>query len=282
MFSLLRQHAKMRLRSIPSAFRRQFATQLPKMPSRFFQSNLSKKGLSSKIPFRRSYSSRRAPAYDVPMMQKNNTIVWAFIGVNTAVHAYSYYVYAAAAQGQHAVVANFFENMTTSLQSVRDEGRWWTIATCCITQVSFIHYLGNMFGFYVMGKFVGWTPGVTPAAFLTLVIGSGLAGTALALVEKSYSDQEDAEKKRFLGFSGVVTGVGTAAACIYPRSKVLIYGIVPVPLWLLTAGFLAYDGYYLNKGNTGVAHAGHLGGFVYGLMFYALRLRGLPPNPRIM
>ena len=80
---------------------------------------------------------------------------------------------------------------------------------------------------------------------------------------------------RGLGFSGAVMGVGSLAACLFPHQKLLLYGVVPVPFWLLIGGYFVYDGYFLGSQNTGVAHGGHLGGLVTGLLFFA-RYRFFP------
>jgi membrane associated rhomboid family serine protease len=41
------------------------------------------------------------------------------------------------------------------------------------------------------------------------------------------------------------------------------------------AGYAIYDGYYLSSQTTSVAHAGHLGGTVFGILYYLAKLRGL-------
>lgn len=82
------------------------------------------------------------------------------------------------------------------------------------------------------------------------------------------------DHNRGLGFSGAVMGISSVAACMAPTSKVLIYGIVPLPLWAMVAGYAVYDGYYLNSADTRVGHAGHLGGLAFGMVYYLARLRG--------
>lgn len=80
---------------------------------------------------------------------------------------------------------------------------------------------------------------------------------------------------RGLGFSGALMGITSVAACLNPSARVALYGIVPVPLWGLVAGYAFFDGYYVNDANSRVAHAGHLGGLAFGVAYYLLRLRGL-------
>lgn len=107
-------------------------------------------------------------------------------------------------------------------------------------------------------------------------MGAGLSGSFLHLYKKTQDVKETGgvDRSIALGFSGAVMGVGSLAACLYPRTTFLIYGIVPVPLWLLMGGYFVYDGYYLNSQASNVGHGGHIGGVLFGLAYFA-RLRFL-------
>lgn len=79
-------------------------------------------------------------------------------------------------------------------------------------------------------------------------------------------------------------GVSTVATCFYPNVRMLLMGVVPMPLWALTAGYIIYDGYFLNDAGATIGHAGHLGGAAFGALYYLLRLRMLkiPPPFRLV
>ena len=70
-------------------------------------------------------------------------------------------------------------------------------------------------------------------------------------------------------------GTVTAVACFVPREKVALLGVINMPLWMLVIAYGLYDGYFVNKGESRVAHGGHLGGMAFGLVYYFLRLRKL-------
>lgn len=129
-----------------------------------------------------------------------------------------------------------------------------------------------MLSFYYMGQLLAMTPAFTPLKLATLILGSGFAGSLgylyIAMRNKNY-------QARALGFSGSVMGVGTVAAFLYPKVTFQLYGIIPVPLWGLIAGYAIFDGYYLNDKSSRVGHAGHLGGLAFGIVYYFARLRGL-------
>lgn len=162
--------------------------------------------------------------------------------------------------------------MTISLKGFLGEHRYWTAITSCFSHLQVMHILGNMLSFYYMGQLLAMTPYFTPARFLTVILGSGLAGSAAWL----YSMRLQGEPhRRALGFSGSLMGVGTVAAFLYPKTTFQIYGIIPVPLWALIAGYALFDGYYLNDHSSPIGHGGHLGGFAFGLLYSFAKLRGL-------
>jgi len=76
-----------------------------------------------------------------------------------------------------------------------------------------------------------------------------------------------------LGFSGAVSGVVTAAALLFPTRKMLLMGIIPMPLWVLGLGYIAYDTYSMDAVDSTVGHDAHIGGAVFGAAFYMVFLR---------
>jgi membrane associated rhomboid family serine protease len=72
-----------------------------------------------------------------------------------------------------------------------------------------------------------------------------------------------------LGASGAVTAVLTLCACHYPHRKILLFFLVPVPLWLLVIFQVAQDAFGLLSGNTGgTAVSVHLGGAAFAFAYY--------------
>lgn len=167
---------------------------------------------------------------------------------------------------------NYIQNMTISLQGFLGERRYWTALTSCFSHLDLMHIVGNMLSFYYMGQLLAITPYFTPVRFLTVILGSGVAGSAAWL----YSTLRQGDpQKRALGFSGSLMGVGTVAAFLYPKTTFQIYGIIPVPLWALIAGYALFDGYYLNDQRSRIGHGGHLGGFAFGVLYSFAKLRGV-------
>ncbi|KAF2260995.1 hypothetical protein CC78DRAFT_619804 [Lojkania enalia] len=208
---------------------------------------------------RRLYSSSR---YYFDNTQKNMRVIYGFIGINCAVFAYKYYATtqldqalrsgsaAAVAQAKGNVI-RLMRNFTVNLNEFLDNDRWWTL--------------------------IARTPRVGPGNMIALVLGSAISGGCYYLLDRAQKmkNRGGRDLASGLGFSGAVTGVGAAAAFMYPHTKAAIFGILPVPMWLLMLGYVVYDGYYLSSENSRTAHAGHLGGLAFGAAFYFTRLRSL-------
>jgi membrane associated rhomboid family serine protease len=170
----------------------------------------------------------------------------------------------------------FMRNMSCNLTDVLKSRAYHTLLTSTFTHVDFFHLLGNMFTAYFLGSFLCYSPLITPLRFLTIALGSGLTGSAGYLYQRYLATGgRGVDYVRGLGFSGALMGITSVAACLSPHAKVLIYGIVPVPLWATVLGYGFYDGYYVNDQRSRIGHAGHLGGLAFGIAYYLLRLRGL-------
>lgn len=222
----------------------------------------------------RLYSGGFRPNYQA-QSEINMKILWGLIGINVGVWGYFMYVKAQATQGFMKPITQFVPNFTMNVREFFGGKRYWQALTSCFTHFDPMHLLFNMVSAYSLGQFVAMTPGIGPGKFLTLVIGSGLAGSAGFLAQRMRNyERGQIDRTRGLGFSGCVMGMGAAAAFMYPHAKMLIMGIVPAPLWALSLGYLVYDGYYLNDNKSTTGHAGHLGGALFGAAYYFLKLRG--------
>ena len=201
-------------------------------------------------------------------------VLYSLMGVNVTVFGYVMYLKAQAAQGFEQPFMKFLKNMTINLTDFRN-GRWWTVVTSNFTHVGIGHVLSNMITVYFLGGFLAYAPQITPGRYLIVALGSGVAGAAGYVYNRYLQTKNSSmpDYARGLGFSGAVMGISSVAACLSPTSRVHIWGIVPLPLWALVAGYAIYDGYYLNSVDSRVGHAGHLGGLAFGMLYYFTRLR---------
>lgn len=177
---------------------------------------------------------------------------------------------------------SMYDNFTVKASDI-PKGRYWTVLTSTISQIDLWHLIGNMFGLHAFGGMIAMSPYVNPRHFAYLAIGSGIAGSALYLYQQrraSKSTSWGRTEKPALGASGMVMGLGAAAAVFNPTQTILLNFFIPVPIWALVAGYAAFDGYYLNDERSRVGHAGHLGGAIFGLAS-ALILRRMPGSRKL-
>jgi membrane associated rhomboid family serine protease len=137
------------------------------------------------------------------------------------------------------------------------------------------HFLSNMWILYIFGDNVEDRMG--PTRYLFFYLASGLVA-ALVQVWFSPGSQTPA-----IGASGAIAGVLGAYFLLYPRARVIT--LIPVFFfpWFLDIPALFYLGFwFISQLFSGVASLGmpasvggiawwaHIGGFVFGMLFYRL------------
>jgi membrane associated rhomboid family serine protease len=158
------------------------------------------------------------------------------------------------------------------------KGQVWRLITCafCHSRDSVTHILFNMLFLFWFGKTLEMMYG--PREFLlfymTSAIVSSLAHVGLDLLTDSNVPA--------IGASGAVMAVLMLYAIHYPRDTINLFLVLPIPIWLLVAGYVIYDlhpvllalaGDHLY---TGIAHSAHLGGLAFGFLYWRFNLRLLP------
>ena len=79
-----------------------------------------------------------------------------------------------------------------------------------------------------------------------------------------------------VGASGAIYGILLAYAIIFPRSRIFIWGLVPVPAPILVLAYALIalaDQFY---GATSIAHLTHLAGFAVAWLYFRIRM-GIHP-----
>jgi membrane associated rhomboid family serine protease len=152
-----------------------------------------------------------------------------------------------------------------------ETGRWWTALTAAFSHIELNHFLVNMISFHQLSQILVYTPGLQAGTIVTLALGSAVAGS-VAFVAHQEASKTPLAKSVGLGASGLVMGITGAVACLAPRQKMAIFGIIPVPMWAIGVFTAAYNVYFVGASSR-VAHDAHLGGAIFGVLFYILRLR---------
>ncbi len=139
----------------------------------------------------------------------------------------------------------------------------WSVVTYMFLHAGWGHLIFNMIGLFFFGPRLEDRLG--PRGFLGLYFLSGLGGAAFSFLF--------AREFPVVGASAAVYGVLLGFAMIWPRERIYIWGILPVPAWLLAA-FLVLGSLYagINPSNASrTAHFAHLGGLAFGFGYLKWR-----------
>ncbi|TWT46701.1 rhomboid family intramembrane serine protease [Botrimarina hoheduenensis] len=76
-----------------------------------------------------------------------------------------------------------------------------------------------------------------------------------------------------VGASGGISAILILFALWYPHVKVLLFGVVPMPAWLLAVVFLGQDMFGAVTRSGNIAYTAHLGGALFGFLYFRYGLR---------
>ena len=152
--------------------------------------------------------------------------------------------------------------------------RPWTFFTYMLLHGGLIHLLGNSLGLFIFGPSVEQRMG--SSRFILYYIYCGLGAAVLSLLLAAIMPITP-----FIGASGAVLGLAVAFARFNPDAELLLFPI-PVPIKARTLvmifAALALFGALFGSGD-GIAHIAHLGGLLFGLLYFAAR--GISSGPQM-
>ena len=218
----------------------------------------------SSQPFKRGLSSTSSRSYLI-----KRYIVFGIVGLNVSIFVtWRVAISRARESGDYSLLAWMDRNCILSSSNL-SAGRYWTIITSAFSHHDLGHLLGNMVGFWTFWTIAAASPQVTVANLLILASGSAISGSVAWL----WYERRRRRDSKALGASGMVMGMGAAAACISPFSRVaFIFLPVPIPLWAAVGVYALYDSFYLDDKSSRVGHSAHLGGSAFGIIYALTRL----------
>jgi membrane associated rhomboid family serine protease len=160
------------------------------------------------------------------------------------------------------------------------QGQVWRLLTYAFlhSPLAFFHIFWNMLFLWWFGSDVEELYG--SREFLTFYLVSALAG-GVAYVVAQVSGIVGSGAA--LGASGAVTAVMVLAALHFPTRVIMLFFVIPVPIWLIVVYQVGKDFWeFLGGFDTGTAVAVHLGGAAFAFAYFQLQLRLLSfvPNFR--
>ena len=166
----------------------------------------------------------------------------------------------------------FLESWIVLNPSLFFKGRIWTLLTSMFMHGGFTHLFVNMISLFFIGSFVEKLIGRKRFIWFYLISGlvAGLFfvvlayfGSAFPFTYRFFGDLSTSA----VGASGAIFGLGGLLALLLPRLPVLVFFILPMPLWvamvfLLFGLWVVSAAFGLPIGNTA-----HLGGLVVGVLY---------------
>ncbi|MCB0393487.1 MAG: rhomboid family intramembrane serine protease [Bdellovibrionales bacterium] len=168
----------------------------------------------------------------------------------------------------HFTPPHFLEdNFLVSANAVL-EGRWWTLLTANFSHNLGIHFLFNMIVLMNFGPIIESILG--RARFFVFYMVAGTCGS-LGHVAVSLFVLRDPSIAA-LGASGALAGVILFFSLAFPRERLYIFGLIPIPAILGAIAFVGFDVWGLiaqsHGGGLPIGHGAHLGGAAAGLVYF--------------
>lgn len=153
------------------------------------------------------------------------------------------------------------------------EGRFWTLITSVFSHNMLFHIFINMYVFFGFGTVLENFFGTRK--FVIFYLAAGLAGS-LGHCFVSYFILGYPETPA-LGASGAISGVILLFSLMFPKEKLLILGLIPIPAIWGALLFIGLDIWGLVAQSRGsmlpIGYGAHLGGAFAGVLYYVLFVR---------
>lgn len=147
-------------------------------------------------------------------------------------------------------------------------GRIWTLLTSVFSHYSLLHIFLNMFVLRSFGSIMEQVLG--RGRFLLFYLGAGIVSSICHCLVSAFFLGESSINA--LGASGAISGLVLVFSLMFPKERILLFGIVPVPALIGAIGLVGLDLWGLFAQSQGggfmIGHGAHLGGALAGLLYY--------------
>jgi membrane associated rhomboid family serine protease len=165
------------------------------------------------------------------------------------------------------------DNFVVSFEAL-SEGRYWTLLTSVFSHNFFFHLLLNMIVLRSFGSLLEEVLG--PKLFLKVYVSAGMAGSLVHCMVSAFV--LNAPDQGAVGASGALAGLVLLFSLLFPREKILLFALIPVPALFGALIFIGLDIWGLvaqaEGGGLPIGHGAHLGGAALGI-YWGVRLRRL-------
>lgn len=152
-------------------------------------------------------------------------------------------------------------------------GQYYTLLTSVFSHNMLFHFFINMFVLHSFGPFLERYLG--SFRFVKLYVVFGIMGSLSHCLTSAYL--LDQPTMPALGASGAIAGIIMIFSLSFPREKILLFGIIPMPAIFGALAFVGFDlwGLYQQSVAEGfpIGHGAHLGGSFSAILAHFLYIR---------
>jgi membrane associated rhomboid family serine protease len=155
------------------------------------------------------------------------------------------------------------------------DGRVWVLLTAVFSHTLLFHLLINMIVLLSFGPPLERLMG--SARFLGFYLVAGIIGSLAHAVVSNYLIGRPGQSA--LGASSAIAGVLLLFAFVFPKARVLLFFVIPLPALAAALLFVGIDiwGLVMQVEGEGlpIGHGAHLGGALTGLVYFLVRREAL-------
>ena len=158
----------------------------------------------------------------------------------------------------------------------------WTFLTSMFLHANLTHLLVNMLSLFFIGTFVEKLIG--KKRYIALYFGGGLVAGVFFVALAGFFGNSDWGIRIFgspmtyaVGASGAIFCLGGLLAILTPRMPVLVFFVIPMPMWAAMIGMLGVLWILSATAGLPIGNLAHLGGLLTGV-FYGFYLKQKYPK----
>jgi rhomboid-like protein len=196
---------------------------------------------------------------------RRSPLIFILIAINVGV----FLLWHSSASGEpQFMIDNFLVSWNALLA-----GRIWTLLTAVFSHQGLLHLFLNLYVLASFGPIVARVLG--PWRFLRFYLTAGIISSlSHALISAFILNQPDLPA---LGASGAISGIILLFSFVFPREKILIFGLIPMPAIFGALVFVGLDLWGLvaqaEGGGLPIGHGAHLGGALTGALYFLIVVR---------
>jgi membrane associated rhomboid family serine protease len=150
------------------------------------------------------------------------------------------------------------------------QGEVWRLLTPMLLHANFFHLLFNMLIVWWAGRSLEELYG--KLEFVAFYVCAGLFAQTVYFIVYLLGFADP--RTLTLGASGAVVALLILFAFRFPRQKVLLFFVIPMPIWLLGVLLVVWDALgAIGVGKNRTAYVVHLGGALFGCLYYQIGIR---------